>query len=529
VRIEPCASSYKGCCQPFPGKLPDPTNMKNRIVLPVTAALILMLSLLAAGRRLLWLDEIFTFYVSAQPTVRETVAALLAGFDVHPPIDFMLRHLSMAAFGRSEIAFRLPSVVAMLIGLLAMYAFARRRVPAVPALAAFAMPLSTFAADYAYEGRPYALLFASAALVLLAWQRAIDRPHSLSRQAVLAAALCLGPFSHYFGVLNYLPVLAGESWRAYVTRRISWPIVFAVLASAATLPLLWLFARSAAELGRGSYPEPSVLAMVFSYSTLVGAAAIPLLAGLIGAFALQALGLERSKSAASPEATVPSHEILAAVTLSLTPVWGLALAELVDAQLLDRYLIATLVGLALLCADALAKLQRYAPRATAAAIVALIVSGLGALATDARGSKPTAVPTAVRSLLTEDGPPVVVDNQHVFVQYWQYLPQAERDRLFYVVDESAGGTGNLPEKLGQSVQHLAALVPMQAPSYAEFISQHPDFYVVMSATGTLELLPSLLRDHVCLQLVATFEGKQLLRARIASSTVGECMQATPVL
>jgi len=67
----------------------------------------------------------------------------------------------------------------------AVYAYVRRRVPFLAAASAFVFPAATLAVFYAYEGRAYALLFASAPLALLAWQRAVERPTDPLRLALL--------------------------------------------------------------------------------------------------------------------------------------------------------------------------------------------------------------------------------------------------------------------------------------------------------------------------------------------------------
>jgi len=143
----------------------DPTGQQARLLqrglLIGIALAVLALTLLAAHWRPLWYDELFTFYVARQPTAIGTVQALLAGADTNPPLDYLLRHAAMALLGASSAAFRLPSALAFIAGLLATYAFVRRRVPFIPAVMALLLPVATAAVYFAYEGRAYALLFAS--------------------------------------------------------------------------------------------------------------------------------------------------------------------------------------------------------------------------------------------------------------------------------------------------------------------------------------------------------------------------------
>ena len=179
------------------------------------ALAVLVIAVLAARWQPLWYDELFTLYVASETTVGATLRALLAGADTNPPIDYLLRHASLALLGDSTVAFRWPSALAFVAGLFAIYFYVRRRTGFVPAAAAFALPILATAAYFAHEGRAYALLFASAPIALWAWQRATERERPAARLTVLFLALCLGPYSHYFGVLNFLPVAVGEAWRSY--------------------------------------------------------------------------------------------------------------------------------------------------------------------------------------------------------------------------------------------------------------------------------------------------------------------------
>ena len=177
-----------------------------------------------AARQPLWFDEILTYYISNLGGPRTIVSALLAKAENHPPLDYLARHFSMSLFGGSELAFRLPSIIAMLVAALCLYVIVLRRTSMLQALVAFSLPFTTFALRYTHEGRPYAFLFASMCLAFLAWQLVTEKP-SLPRLALLTVCLSLGPYSHYYGVLNYVAIGVGEAWRWWEQRKIAWPVV----------------------------------------------------------------------------------------------------------------------------------------------------------------------------------------------------------------------------------------------------------------------------------------------------------------
>src|SRR5215831_11438554 len=65
----------------------------------------LMLPCVACGAwKPLTNDEIFTFEVARLGSLSGIWRALAAGADNHPPLDYMLRHISMALFGQGELA-----------------------------------------------------------------------------------------------------------------------------------------------------------------------------------------------------------------------------------------------------------------------------------------------------------------------------------------------------------------------------------------------------------------------------------------
>ena len=115
-----------------------------------------------AVRRPLWYDELFSFYVASLPTAGAVLRALVDGAEIWPPLDFLVRHASMAAFGADAWGLRLPSIVAMAGFMVSLAAFARRRMSRAAAATVFVLPLATFALGYATEARGYMLLLCRA-------------------------------------------------------------------------------------------------------------------------------------------------------------------------------------------------------------------------------------------------------------------------------------------------------------------------------------------------------------------------------
>ena len=472
---------------------------------------VLLFAVLAAHWRPLWYDELFTLYVASEPTFGDVLRALMNGADTNPPVDYLLRHASLASFGDSSVAFRWPSAAAFVAGQLAIFAYVRRRAPFLSAAGAALLPIATAAVFFAYEGRAYALLFASAPIALWAWQRAAERSGQPLRLALLLGALCLGPYSHYYGVLNFLPVTAGEALRWSRQRRIDWPMA-AVIAAAAVLTLgLVAFARNASGMQGGFWAAGFRFAELPGYYggflAYAGATAYV----VIGvAVALAALGWRRSSPAERP--AVPAHEVLAAVVLALTPVSAFLLAVVATGALTSKYTITLVAGVAILVGYLLACGETRHRGLAAATTVLLAIWAVGrhaSLALDYRGSE--AVPAAIRYALARSSQPVAFDSPHMFLQFVHYEPQLA-GRFFYPMDAATAlevrGFNN-DEIALRGLQQIRSL---NVTTYREFVDRHATFLVVYSRVFWPALVKALRRDGYCLSPVAESGSTELLQA-----------------
>ncbi|MGH7579603.1 MAG: glycosyltransferase family 39 protein, partial [Gemmatimonadales bacterium] len=140
----------------------------------------------------LWLDEVLTVQSAALPISRIV-------FDPEvdrnfPPLHGMLVHLFVRLLGASEIAVRLPSVLAGTISIPLIFGVARFWLgPAVGLLTAALLAISPMHVWYSQEARPYAVFIALALAAVWFAQRLLRRPADLSSQIgfVLSASATL--------------------------------------------------------------------------------------------------------------------------------------------------------------------------------------------------------------------------------------------------------------------------------------------------------------------------------------------------
>jgi hypothetical protein len=439
---------------------------------------------LRAARTPLWYDEIVTYHVSALGGPRAIVEALLAKADNHPPLDYILRHLSMSLFGGSELAFRLPSIAAVLVGALCLYVFVLRRTSLLPALVAFSFPFITLALRYSYEGRAYGFLMASMCGALLAWQLASEK-QSVARLALLTLCLSAGPYAHYYGVLNYAPIAVGEALRCWERRKVCWPIVASVAVSLASLFPLVPLALNATEFSENFWTPLGPALPFAAYGKVLDHIDPALAAALIGCaiavfFPRRIWERQRDEAAA-----IPFGEVGAAITLCLLPFLTYLLAELVTRAFTFKYVINTGLGVGLLVAYLTAYVEsrrRLASAFIAGSTALWMAMWLGYIAIKA--------PERMRAIAEDDMRlvetatlPVVVFGAHRFLEMHFYLPAPLQTKIYYVMDLvlAAKLTGkNSNEK---AFHNLMPFVPMNVVDLCAFTQRHQRFLVKMAASS----------------------------------------------
>ena len=483
----------------------------RRTLLGGVIVTVFLFAVLAAHWRPLWYDELFTLYVASEPTLGAVVRALLDGADTNPPVDYLLRHASLVSFGDSSAAFRWPSAAAFVAGQLAIFAYVRRRAPFLAAAGAALLPVATAAVFYTYEGRAYALLFASAPIALWAWQRATERSGRQLPLVYLLGALCLGPYSHYYGVLNFLPVTAGEALRWRRERRIDWPIA-AVIAAAAVLTLgLLPFARNASGMQGSFWAAGFRFAEVPGYySGFLGYPDATTYVVIGVTVALAALGWRGSSPAERP--AVPAHEVLAASVLALAPMSAFLLAVVVTGALTSKYAITLVAGVAILVGYLLAWGETRHRGLVAATTVLLAIWAVGrhaSTALDYRGSE--AVPAAISDAMARSSQPVAFDSPHLFLQFVHYEPQ-RAGGFVYPMDAATALEVRGFNNDEIALRGLQRIRPLNVVGYREFVDRHDTFLVVYSQVFWPALVKALQRDGYCLAKVTESGTTQLLQA-----------------
>jgi mannosyltransferase len=298
----------------------------------------------------LWTDELATWGMAVTPwaqfwPVLRYVDAVLAPY-------YVFMHTWVGVFGDSDVALRMPSLLAMagsaaLIGVIGHRLAGRNA--ALLAGIVFALLPST--SRFAAEARPYAFTVLAACAATWLMLRAWDRPGAVRWMSYAAAVAALG-LLHIVGLL----VVAAHAWSVLAWRRDVW-WRFAIAATtgvAASAPLLLYGTLQRHQV---SYIPPVTLYSFVPYAqVLFGGLALMLLLVTIAMFSLPLR---------FPAAVFASWAV--------APTAALIVVSFALPMFLPRYLVYTTPGWCLLAGVALARLRPVWVVVAMVAVAALAV------------------------------------------------------------------------------------------------------------------------------------------------------------
>ncbi len=174
----------------------------------------------------LWLDEATSVHeasLSFGGMIRD-----LRTTDVHPPLYFSILWVTIRAFGTSQLAVRVPSIVAGVLTIPALYALGKeaygRRTGTVAAVVAVVAPILVW---YSQEARMYSMLALFGLVAMWAQVRILKRgPQDAGRMVwvVYTAATIAMCWTQYFGLLQLAVQQLAFAWMAVVRVRRGQPV-----------------------------------------------------------------------------------------------------------------------------------------------------------------------------------------------------------------------------------------------------------------------------------------------------------------
>lgn len=453
--------------------------------------LYLLAALYASSQKLLWHDELFTWYIAGAPSLPAMFHDIRT-IDLNPPLSYLLTRASFHLFGHNALACRLPEIAGFLLAMLALASFVRRRSGVLYGILAASLLFSSLAGELAIEARPYGLLLGFTCLGLVAWQRARETTTSRSVGLLLLPLSAAGMLlSHVFGLLPWA-VLGGAELvrvlRSSKPRHLDW-----------TATLLWIvplacclsYAPMLQNHAASAYPaalQPTGEDVFLFYITHVARELITLWLTALGVLLL--LGRRHLRGSLGFRLTVPEWTVV--IGLLVLP--SLLIADLMHAHAawFPRYGVVASVGVAILASVFLCWWTACDPRpALLATIISLLISGQVASAASslvhlhprhlfATSNAPIPV-CEVCAITTDLDPnlPLVDASGLTFLEMDHCASSAELHRVFYLTDHAAALT-YAHATIFDGMALEAQLFPIRAhvAPYQQFLAEHPHFFVL---------------------------------------------------
>ncbi|MEU1409312.1 hypothetical protein ABZ471_45010 [Streptomyces sp. NPDC005728] len=306
-----------------------------------------------------WRDEAATWMVALRPV--PDIWHVLGNIDAVHGLYYLLMHGLFACFGPSTTTLRLPSVLAMAVAAACVAAIGHRLAGVWAGVGGgLAFGLLPSVQFHLQEGRPYALIAAGAGISTLLLVTVLEGRDRAGRWAAYGGTVLLCALLNWLSLLILPAHMATLVWTK--ARRGVWTrwAAAATAAVAGALPLI-LFSRR--QSGQVDWIPP------LTWQMLIGPAALLAIGGL-GAL------LDRPRAGRLSAAAV-------GLPLLAVPQLGLIGISLIQPLFLDRYVLYSMLGLALLIGAALGAAVRSAaprfPRASPWLVPVVLVVAVAAL------------------------------------------------------------------------------------------------------------------------------------------------------
>jgi hypothetical protein len=342
----------------------------THIAAAAIAIFYLATSIYISAHRLYWFDEIFIIRIAKLPDIGTMWKTLASAADTMPPGYHLMMRLWCHLFGYSEVATRLPSAIAMVVGLLVTFDCARRLTDGVNGLIALSLLTCSLLPYYGYEARPYAFFFMLSALAFWIWSctNADSKLSAISFGVVLGLAVTM----HYYAVLNIIPYAIWELSRWRPRRRPSLELIAGIVGIAVPMAVMWPLATAfSRQFSSNFWAHPS-----FYELRTVLPEMFPQGLFLLALIVMWVVLMGPSEDKDIVEGMQPA-EAVGWLCLCI-PLVGFAVAELKTKAFLPRYFVGALPGVAVAFACWVGRIFRQQTLRVSAGILLLLV-GWGAI------------------------------------------------------------------------------------------------------------------------------------------------------
>jgi hypothetical protein len=438
-----------------------------------------MTSVGVALRRPLWVDEVFAYYLARQPSMGDAIRAIGDGCDNLPPANVLLLRGLRAILGDSVLVMRIPEIAGFCLMGACLFAFLRRRLPALYAAIATLIACNA-ALPFATEARPYACVLGCAALALVCWQAAAEGRGRHLALLGLTLSLALGIMLHYYTICLLGPLLVGEFFRWLDSRKVDWRVIGALaIAPLVLIPHMALIRASKMTMhywGQTGGTSLMDTYHVFFERSLWYAGIAALAAGLLFA-------REEDRGPHPDSAGMRGPEMAVCGFLALLPAILWAVSRFTTLPAFPRYAISAVIGVGVVTATSLFRISPRNPTIAAAVLIAM--AGFLAKQTasyllhpEFKLSEGTQAMRGSLAQIPPDPSPIVVEEDHDFLELGFSATPEVRSRLVFLVDANLSLKYTGTDAPHPQISPWRNRLPFAIRENDEFLTFHPHFFLV---------------------------------------------------
>ncbi len=473
----------------------------------------------------LWMDEALAVSTARLSSWGEIWLAIWKGAEFSPPTYHFFLHELLTHCGSCSdtITTRVPSIVALYIAALCIFALVRAQTNSIIALVALGFTLDSGLFIYAIQARQYALLASGLAIALLLWngmhERGALQLRALALWFVLAFCLSL----HFYGFIEVTTIGVAETIWLVTRKDLRWSVWFPLAGTAPVAATWYPLGKHLKEFvlqdsSSGSYyGHPSVGTLLEAiFQSLVSEESVALLTlcalVLAGAAYLADRGGRPSASASEPDsrdhAKMTKLEIIAAALLTI-PFVSFGFSVIFSSSFAVRYASAASLfpGVFYGCVMGRVPFNKLVSLTMAPVIAASLLAR--------KEEFNSGLVAPVRSVLaaTVEAPlPIVVGEGLLFVELMEGLDANSRSQLNFLL--APADTVGVDPTYENQVRRLATIHPeYRVREQNEFLSEAECFYVLYRPWGPSDATtPSLMRQRLLREPLKEEGGILLFRA-----------------
>jgi hypothetical protein len=469
---------------------------------------VIVRSIVAAATTPFWFDELLTLTVSSLPNLKAVWGALSRALDSQPPGFYVVEREFIGLLQNKHIALRLASILAFPCTLLCVFVYVKKRSgEAIGLICALFLLLSSPFHRHAFEARPYSMMIACVAIALVCYQRVPSPAWTVT----LSLSLMVAESLHYFAVFSMIPFGVAEFIYFLSARRFRWPVWVALALGPAPLLFFWpLLSNFKAYYSPHYWAHYGLSSIPLTYGSFFltggafGFAAVAMCAaGVVGARLLP--------PKASPNESIGRDPAEASLllTLLLLPFPTALATHLMHGMMVDRYVVASVLGVALSLACVMSLARGRVISIFAVFILSTIALHEFTFWRSAHSLRLENPAPPVEALVQKAGHtdlPVVISDGNTYLQMAYYASPESNKRFFFLEDGQKAVQYSGTDSLNKGVQILQSYVPLQVEPLSEFVAAHRTFLFEVEDQGGFNWLPGYLQAEASSIQLAGADG-----------------------